>query len=79
MSQVFILAATLGLLFLAPSAGLSAYSLAGHRRGPGEFQEEGSKRERKTRVGQAGNRAGDRLSQAEVLLAKAQTTSKKKG
>lgn len=79
LNRPFILAATFGLLFLAPSVGLPTYQLP-VLTGPSKVQEEISHWNRKTRLGLAGNRKGDLLSQAgdKVLLAQAQPPSKKK-
>jgi hypothetical protein len=80
LSRVLILAATFGLLFLGPVAGLAAYRLAVHH-GPGKFQGEVSRWNRKTKLSLADNRAGNRLNQPgeKVLLAKTRTASKQKG
>ena len=80
LSRSVLLALICGLLFLAPPASLSAHHLTGQK-GPGTFQEGASGWELPTGAGPPGHRMGARLrpSGDEVLLAKAASTSKKKG
>jgi hypothetical protein len=80
LRRIFILATTFGLFFLGPVAGLAAFQLAVYH-GPGKFQVEVSRWDRKTKISLAYNLAGNRLHQPgeKVLLAKARTASKQKG
>jgi len=80
LSRSVILAAICGLLFLAPRASWSVHRLTGQK-GPGEFQKEGFGWRLPTRAGPTGHPLGDRFRPAgdKILLAKAPTTSKKKG